>query len=381
MLITQAYELVNKTTSEMLGRENVLNEDLSNVVDVGKELFNANSVDAYVKSLVNRIGRTWFVDRQFTSIAPDIFMDGWEYGSVSMKIQAELPEASENESWELEDGSVYEQDMFYKPVVSAKFFNNRVTFEVPMSFTEMQVKQSFNSAQELGAFISMLYTAVENSMTLKIDSLAMRTINNFISATYKAEISSSVKTGIRAINLLELYNNEFNRTLTASACLKDTDFIKYASYTMNLYKKRLEKPSSLFNIGGKARFTPSDRLKIIMLDEFSSAANFYLQADTFNENFTRLPNAFTVPYWQGSGTQYDFANTSKIMVTNADNNTITVTGILCVMFDRWALGINNYNRRVTSHYNSKAEFFNNWYKMDAQYFNDYNENFIMFFVA
>ena len=51
------------------------------------------------------------------------------------------------------------------------------------------------------------------------------------------------------------------------------------------------------------------------------------------------------------------------------------------MFDRDALGVTNLDRRVTTNYNPKAEFYTNWYKMDAGYFNDTNENFVVFFVA
>ena len=384
MKVSQIYELVNSVQKEILGEESILNEDLSNVVDIGTALFNASAIDAYVKSLVNHIGKVIFVNRPYSGSVPSALMDGWEFGSVLEKISADIPEATENESWELENGASYDQDIFYKPSVTAKFFNSKVTFEVPMSFTEKQVKQSFSSAEQLNGFLSMLYNAVDKSMTIKIDSLVMRTINNMIAETIYADYkcaSTSTKSGVRAVNLLKLYNDKFSKTLTAEAAVTDPEFVRFASYTLGLYSDRLSKISTLFNVEGKARFTSADYLHVVLLSDFAKAADAYLQSDTYHNEFTKLPNAETVPYWQASGTGYDFESVSKIDIKTASNNTVSQTGILGIMFDRDALGVTNLDRRVTTNYNPKAEFYTNWYKFDAGYFNDLSENFVVFFVA
>lgn len=387
MEINQIYSLMNTVTSEILGKQELVAENLSNVVDIGNEIFNANAVDAYVKSLVNHIGRVIFVNRPYVGSVPSVLMDSWEFGSVLEKIQADLPNAVENESWELTDGHSYDPNIFYKPKVSAKFFNKKVTFEVDMSFTEMQVKQSFSSVAQLNGFLSMLYNSVDKAMTIKIDSLVMRTINNMTAQTIHAEYPSgdySTKSGIRAVNLLKLYNDKFTTTLTADKAITTPEFIRFASYTMGLYVDRLSKISTLFNVGGKDRFTPKDLLHVVMLSDFQKASMAYLQSDTYHDMYTALPNAETVPYWQASGQNYSFADVSDIHVNIESGETtaeVNASGILCVMFDRDALGVTNLNRRVTTNYNAKAEFWNNFYKFDAGYFNDLNENFVVFFVA
>ena len=392
MEVKQIYALMNNVTTEILGKSDLVKEDLSNVVEVGTEIFGATEVDGYVKSLVNHIGKVIFVNRPYAGNIPSLIMDSWEFGSVLEKISADIPNATENESWELENGREYKQDIFYKPSVSAKFFNKMVTFEVPMSFTEKQVKQSFSSASQLNGFVSMIYNAVDKSMTVKIDSLVMRTINNMIGETVWAEFATGEKTkalpatfanstGTKAVNLLKLYNDKFGATLTAEKCMTDADFIRFASYTMALYVDRLSKISTLFNVGGKERFTSAEYLHIVMLSEFKSGATASLSSDTYHENYVALPNSESVPYWQSSGTDYSFANTSKITVRTATGNDVTIGGILAVMFDRDSMGVCNSDRRVTTNYNAKAEFFNNYYKFDASYFNDLNENFVVFFVA
>lgn len=375
MKVEQIKTLINDVTKEVIGKTDLVNEDLSNVVDVGTEIFNATSVDNYVKALVNRIGKTVFVNRKYSGRVPSVVMDSWEFGSVLQKISSDLPEATENESWELENGESYDPNIFYKPSVSAKFFNSKVTFEIPLSFTEKQVKESFNNSNELNAFLSMLYNSVEKSMTVKTDSLVMRTINNMIAQTHNAN---------KSVNLLALYHEATGEELTADKAIYSADFLRFASLQIALYADRLGTMSTLFNIGGKERFTAKEDLHIVLLSEFAKGAEVYLESDTIHEEMVKLPKAETVPYWQGSGTDFDFAKTSKINVKIKDGDntkTVEVGGILGVMFDRDALGISNLDRRVTTNYNPKAEFFTNWYKFDCGYYNDLNENFVMFYIA
>lgn len=384
MEVTQVYQFVNAATQESIGGSAVLNEDLSNVVDIGTAIFNANAFDKYVKSLVNHIGKVVFVNRPYRGSAPSVLMDAWEYGSVVEKIHSEMPDAVESESWELTDGQSYDPHVFHQPVAEAKFFNKMVTFEIDRSITELQVRQSFSSATQLNGFISMLYNEVEKSMTVKNDALIMRTINNMIGETVYSQYAGAAITtagGTRAVNLLALYNEQYGAELTAMQARLNPDFIRFAAYTMALYTDRLTRMSTLFNVGGKQRFTPKDLQHIVMLSEFRAAADVFLQSSTFHDEYTKLINAETVPFWQGSGTDYGFDSTGKIDIKTASGNTQVVTGVLGVIFDRDALGVMNYNRRVTTQWNAKAEFTNYFYKMDARYFNDLNENFVVFFIA
>lgn len=387
MKVQQLHTLANAVTKEVLGETGVLNEDLTNLVDIGEEIFNTENVDNYVKKLVNHIGKVIFVDRLYQGGAPSVLMDSWEFGSVLQKISSELPEATENQSWQLEDGTEYSPNVFYQPQVSAKFFNSKVTFEIQLSFTEMQVKQSFSNAEQLNGFISMLQTSVENAMTIRLDALIMRTINHMTAEVIGNELGTGeatdlTTTGIRAVNLLKAYNDEYADTLTKEQALATPEFIRYSSYIISLYKDRIAKISKLFNVGGKDRFTPADRLHLVLLSDFDKAANVFLNSDVYHKELVSLPQGVeTVPYWQGSGTDYSFEEISKIDVKTSNGEAVKADGILGVMFDREAVGIANLDRRVTTNYNPKAEFYTNFYKFDAGYFNDLNENFIVFFVG
>lgn len=396
MEVKQIYTLINSVSGEVLGKTDIVTEDLTGIVDLGTEVFNQNAVDNYVKSLVNHIGKVIFVNRPYAGKVPSVLMDAWEFGSVLEKISADVPAAEENDTWNLTDGASYDQDVFHKPTVTAKFFNSKVTFEVPVSITERQVKESFSNAAQLNGFISMIYAAVEKSMTIKADALIMRTINNMIAETVLADAQafgasaegdmtvadlSSASTA-RCVNLLKLYNDKTGATtkLTAAKAITDPDFIRFASYVMGTYADRMQSISTMFNVGGKERFTPKDMLHVVLLSDFAKAAQTYLYSDTFNRGDVLLPQAETVPFWQGSGQNYEFASTGNINIKESGGKAVEISGVLGVMFDRDALGVCNLDRRVTTNYNAKAEFFNNYYKFDAGYFNDTNENFVVFFI-
>lgn len=392
MKIEQVYSLVNDSTKGILGETDIVKQDLSNIVDIGTSIINGNNIDNYVKSLVDHIGRVIFINRPYAGSVPNVLMDKWEFGSVLEKISADLPEAVENKSWELSNGVDYSPNVFYKPTVSAKFYNSKVTFEVDMSFTERQVKESFSNAEQLNAFVSMLYNAVERSMTVKIDSLVMSTINNAIAQVVNHAMPnvkdgdySQAETTPQAINLLKIYNETFTKTLTKVTCLTDTDFLKWCCIMLSTFAKRMSRMSTLFNVGGKPRFTPKEDLNIIMLQDFYANMRVNLASDTYNREDLLLPTDITtIPYWQGSGDDYSGSKVAKINVAikTGDNTTkdIEMGGIMAVMFDRNALGVCNMDRRVTTNYNPKAEFYNNFYKFDCSYFNDLDENFIVFFI-
>lgn len=394
MDITQVATLVNSVNNEIIGGSALLEEDLSNVVDVGKAVFDATSYDKYVAALVDHIGKVIFVDRKYSGELASLYRDNWEYGAVMEKIYVtDMPVAVENDSWKLTNGTSYDPNVFTQPNVAAKFYNKKTTFEVDLSIADIQVRSAFDSATQLNAFISMLMNSVDTAINIRLEGLAERVVNTLIANTVYDDIPDldPAKTGTKAINLLKLYNDQFdpngNDPLTVDEALYTPEFIRFASLTMAKTLDRIRKPSILFNCGGLVRHTPKDMQHFILLSDFKRAADVYLQSDTFNEEYTALPLADSVPYWQGSGTDYGFDSISKVHLDIVDPSDDTKTvevewsGVLGVVFDHWAGGITNDKRRVTSNYNAKAEFTNMFYKQDANYFVDLNENAVVFFIG
>lgn len=397
MKIKQLAEVLNGTLSttgiinQVTGEAVVAKEDLSDIVDVGKTVLdytgagNAN-FDSFMRNLIDQVGKIMFVDRTYTSQAPDILKDGWEYGSILQKVRCEVPEARDNATWDLfnypQSGGAAYPDPFElsKPSAQAKFFNSKATYEVPITLTDVQLKESFQSAAQFGSFIAMIENRIRMKMTLCNDGLIMATIANLIGQNLNAG---------RGINLLSTYNTATGSTLTAAKALTDKEFLRFAAVTIGKYKKYLAVASTAYNDGSYLTFTPADRLKFIANTEFAKALDAYLYSDTYNEEFVKLDGYSEVAFWQGTSgkTAGDEAGRLKIDVEVADSTAqggkkeVTQDGILAVMFDDEAAAVCNQNFRVTSQYNGRGEYTNYFYKWDAMYMNDTQENNVVFFIA
>lgn len=431
MKVKQVYTILNELCNEILGKPNLVGSDgkiytnaedvpsgvtttqsymvapdLTNVVDIGRIIFDYTSVDNYVKTLINHIGRVIFVDRAYSPVVPSIIKESWEYGSILEKIDCDMPGSVANPKWELKDKTRYDQDTFKSPDgVRAKFFNDAITYQIDMSFTEDQVKESFSNATQLNSFFSMVQTKIKNRLNMDYANLTRATINAFIAATlyrdYNAVYSNTNhkftfgdNSYNRSVNLLAKYRDEgfdSEKKLTPETALKNLDFIKFASYTIARYTSYVRDMSVLFNMGGKERFTPTDLQHLVLHADFKKAADVYLQSDTFHNELVTLPKSEEINFWQGTGNDYGIDSTGRIHITckvstdgtNYESKEIDTDGaiILGCLFDNDALGINNERNKVTSHYNANGDFINNFYKSFARYFNDHDENFVVFFVA
>lgn len=383
MQVNQIYTILNDIMLEVTGQPTegedpavIVNEDLSNVVDIGTSIFSNNWRDNYVKSMINRIGREVFVDRSYSGFAPSILKDAWEYGSIMSKTRCKIFDAKLNPSWSLTAGETVNQFEFTPPTVYQKFYNKKVAWQIDCSFTEVQLKESFTSAQALNRFYSMIESRIAQSMTIYTDSLIMRTIINFIGE--KIHASNGV------IDLLAGFNAGLSTPITAAQAMRNKEFMRYAALTISLYVDRFRAPSVNFNVmdgdDTNVTFTPKDFAHLVIHSDLAKSMEVYLQSDTYHDELVKIGEYETVPFWQSQGSSYDLPTTSQIDIKIASDNTTTVKRnyIVGLLFDRDAMGVLNDNRRTTSAYNANGEYWTNFYKVDTSYFNDLAENGIIF---
>jgi len=386
MKFEQVYDITNEMAQEMLGEEALVKEDLSNIASIGDSFLSVAGVDNYCKALNDKIGRMVFVNRLYEGRLPSVLRDSWDFGSILEKVSFNtLPVATENESWSLEDNTSYDPTIFHKPSIQVQCWNDAITFEIELSITERQVRSAFNSPEQLGSFYSMIETGIQNAMTVRKDSLVMRTMNAMVAETFYAEDAAgnagTNKTGVKAVNLLKLWNDAHSGSeiYSVSAALKNKEFIRFAVATMLDYMDSMGVYSTLYNVQGKERFTPKSRLGIAMHTLLKTHADVYLQSDTFNDEYTRLPQAETLPFWQGTGTGRTDADRTKVYATSVSGHDVTVNGLLAVLYDKDACAVCCENPRVTTFYNPKAEFLNEYHKWDARYLVDTAENCVIFY--
>lgn len=392
--IKQLAEMLNGTLTEVgiidqvTGQAAVANEDLSNLVDIGKTVLDYTGIsnenyDSFVRSLIDHVGKIMFVDRKYASQAPNILMDSWEYGSVLEKVRCEAPDARDNATWDLFNypqagGDAYPDPFeLSKPSVAAKFYNSKATYEVPITITTIQMKEAFQSAEQLNSFVAMIENRIRMKMTLCNDALIMATICNLIGQKIN---------GGRVVDLLALYNagpNAGGTPLTQGKALTDKEFLRFASKTVAQYRKFLATASTLYNDGSYITFTPEDRLRFIANTEFAKSLDAYLYSDTYHDEFVKLPGYEEVAQWQGSGSSAadDRLKIDATIDASGTATEIVNDGILAVMLDRDAAAVCNQNYRITSIYNPRGEYTNFFYKWDAMYMNDVLENVVVFTVG
>lgn len=390
MQVNQIYAILNDIMLEVSGQivpvyndegvqinaVPIVQEDLSNIVEVGKTVFNNNWRDNYVHAMINRIGREVFVDRTYEGYAPSVLRDSWEYGSIMAKTRCKIFDAKANPSWQLEAGQTVNQFEYNPPTVYEKFYNTKTGWQIDCSFTEVQLRESFTNATAMNRFYSMIENRIATSMTIYTDSLIMRTINNFIAEKLYA--------GNGVIDLLALYNEQLDTPITAAAAIRSKEFLRFAALTISLFVDRFRAPSANFNImdgdDENITFTPREYAHLILHTDLAKAMEVYLQSDTYHDELVKIGEYETVPFWQVQGDAYQLALTSRIDVKLASDKTHTIDRnyIVGLLFDRDALGVLNDNRRTTNSYNANGEYWNNFYKVDTSYFNDLAENGIIF---
>ena len=393
MKITQIASVLNAAIAqEVVGEVDLIQEDLSNLVDVGKivttSLSASGNTNSFVSTLIDRIGKVQYVDRTYTSQAPNILKDSFEYGSILMKVRAEVPDFQENTSWKLgaldgmgiKDAEELDPFVISTPTAQQKVYNSKITYEAPITISELMLKQAFTSPAEMGRFIAMIENRIQLKMALSTDALIMRTINNLIGLKIGASSAN-------VVNLLAIYNAAVGagNALTAEEALRSTEFLRFATKTIALYKDYLKTASVKYNEGDYLTFTPADRLKFVVLSEFAKDMETYLYADTFHNEFVKMNGFSTVPFWQTQGDgvdDYNIRSALDIKCTDGTNSyTVVQSGIVGVMFDEEAAAVVNENYRVTSQYNPRGEYTNYFYKWDAGYMNDTYENCVVFLVA
>lgn len=376
--VNQIFNIVNDTAKQTFGETAITVVDTSTLVALGNEVLKSDeNTENFTNTLVDRIGKTIFSIRAYTADnAEGMVREPFEYGCILQKIYVDLPNAKENNSWEIgKDSYTPTFAPVIKPKLKQKLFNKNSTWEIDVTIPDFMFRTAFTSVTEMAVLIDAIFTTMENMMQIALENNKNLTRANFIAS----KLHSNKSCG--AINLLHLYNTLTNQTLKVDACMRDLGFLKWSTQQINLWAKRLSKMSTLFNDEGYKRFTPQSDLIVNVLQDYDSAINSYLQSDTYHNEMTKIASSYsTVPYWQGSGVNYAFEDTSKIIVKIDAETTITESGILAVMYDRDAMGVTITERRGATQRNNKDEYTDYFNKATYGYFNDLSENGIVFYV-
>ena len=370
----QVASLCNDSLKNTLGENaTILQEDLENVVDVGVAIANANAYGNFLENLMVATSKYIFRFRAYESTAPNVLRDNNEFGQLIQKIRSKLPALSNNQSWDLQDGASYDDNVYIANDAEVTIFKDRVTFEVRKSITNDQIKNAFTNAQELGSFVSMQFGLVQNRLTLALDDLIYMTINN-----YMGELLHANKC---VVHLLTDYLAEVpgaDSTLTSDTCWFDESFLIYAGSRIMDSVKLMSRYSKQFNAEGFETFTPKSLMHCYLSSKFVANMDTYAKADTFNAEYLKLPKHEEYVFLQGLGDGSIKDRTSIDVKVASDGTVVQQSYILGFLFDHDALGVNHNSPTVESKYVRSGSFWNYFYKEVLGTFNDMSENAILF---
>lgn len=373
---TQIYSIVNDISKQIFGAKAVTVVDVKGLMSVGADILESDKdTDAFVHALSDRIGKTIISIRGYTPDTVYMVWHSFDFGVALQKIYVDLPQASENTSWLIgENGFTPQYAPVIKPEVKQKIFKNITTFEIDITIPDNLLKTAFLNAEGMAVLITAIFTALDNSIANAIEACTEMVRAAFIGRKFKANMVC------QCINLLADYNTKHNTTLTAALCMENPDFLRWSSAQIRLWRKRMAKMSILFNEEGYKRHTPESELVLLLLDEYDCNLTTYLEADTYHKELVALDKFTTVPYWQGSGESYAFADTSSINIKLEDGTTINETGVIALAYDYQAMGVTIDVKRNLTERNSRSEYTNYYNKVTRGYFNDMSENGIVFYV-
>ena len=375
--VKQIYSILNDVAKQSLGTEAIAVVDTQSFISLGDKVLKSDTdTENFLSKLTDRIAKTVYSVRNYTGINKNLMREPFDYGVIVQKIHVEMPEAKENNAWEIgKPGYTPTYAPVIKPTVSQKLFNKLSTWEIDVTIPDFMLKTAFLNESSMATFIDAIFTAMNNAMVMCADNNANLIRANFIGN----KIHSAKPT--QAINLLKEYNTLTNANLTVASCLRDVDFLKWATMQISLWTKRMRVMSKLFNEDSNSKFTSGEYLVLDVLQDFASSTATFLQSDTYHKELVALPMYNEVPYWQGSGTSFAFADTSKISVKIDGTNEVTQGGIIAVAYDYNAIGTTINEPRSTTERNNKDEYTNYYNKATIGCFNDLGENGIVFYIA
>lgn len=369
MAVKQIYDIVNSVNKQTMGLTALTVVDEQGLISLGQTVLTTNGLaDTWLNSLAQRIGRTIISFREYKSKYSDMVLDSLQWGNIVQKIKVSMPEATEDESYTLVDGESVDMYKVANPKVTQSFFTNETPYQFYVTIKRTQLEEAFTSELSMSGFIGAIYGEVQNAIELSLESLARNCINNFIGEKIN-------KT--KEINLLAMYNNETNKTLTVKTCLHDKEFLAYCVSRINLYSKYMENMSTEYNDGTQTRHTPKSLQHLRVLEDFESRLETVVQYQAFRDNYVKLNNYHTTSFWQS------IKNPDEINVKVASDGTaVSYSGILAVLYDRDALGLYKKDSwNSTTPFNSAGGYYNTYYHHKELYFNDLSENFVVFVIA
>lgn len=385
----QIYNIVNEVAEQALGSKAIAVVDNTGLIALGNSVLGSDATkNNFINALTDRIGRTIVSFRAYHSHFPDFERDSIEWGNILQKIKIGMPDAEEDQSYNLVDGSSVDQYKINKAKVNQLLFTNETPWQTHITVHLDELEKAFLSSEAMGSFISSMFGEVQNRIELAMENLSMDCVNNYI-----GEINGRASyEPTRVVKLVTEYKDETGVDHTAEplTALNDEEFLKFTVRTINKISTTMEyMTKKLFNSGANAgeepgenqlvytRHTPKSEQRMMLFIDLVNALKTNINSKAFNMEQVAIDVPFkTVPFWQS------ITNPAGINVKTAGGHEQNISQVMGVLYDREAMG--TYKKKyssITSPINAAGKYYNVFYHMITMYFNDLTENGVIFLLA
>lgn len=365
METTQIYSLVNEVAAESMGVEDIDVLDTNSLVALGNTVLNSSSnTEAFLNTLVQRVGKTIISYRPYTSQLSLLDVGDMEWGQIMQKIKTDMPTAHEDPTYDLVDGESIDMYKVHKPTTHQKLFVKRTPVDYTVTTQRKPLKEAFLSAEAIGNFIASVFGEVRNAIELSQENLGRLTMTN-----YMANAGANQR-----FDLTTMYNDLYGTEIpTGLVGLQDSAFARWCIAKIKNIAIKMQTMSELYNNEGAQRHTPKEMQRFVYLVDFMTALETEVNYAAFNDEYVKLASGIAVPYWQAA------KNEAKVMATNEEDEETSIENVVAFIHDRDALGTyRKEEEALTTPVNSKGRYYNTDWHVDNLYFNDMSENGVFF---
>lgn len=360
--------------------------DSAKLIDVGKDVIDSGSVDAFVKSLLVQMGEMYIESREYVSELSSLYVHSFDWGGFVERIMVSpvIETLMEDPVWNITNGTSYAdiEHTAYIPECSAKIFEEGKPICVPMTKQTSTLFEAFQNMNQLTRFVSALDGVMRNTIKVAMDSYAHMLVSAGIAISEKALGNAyHFLTEAKAKGIVDA-------TTTPEKALENEAYIIYVMRRIRDIKKYMGRLTTAFNNGN----VPMQSLdtKTILLTEFVSSAKFNVRANTYHLDEIEGIGPFDeVSAWQGvtdGSDNFAYANNSKIMIAADPTNklgigtsAVTLSNAIGICFDKMAMGLTLDRVKVTSSYTAATDMQNFFTHALVNYLIDTNYSIVAFF--
>lgn len=363
----QAYAILNAIHSQATGQSTVAPINHDQFVSVAQKVL-AAGYETTLNAISAVLGRSIIAVRPYNRKFADLEATADRWGGWVRKLSYGDIDVEVDPTYALVDGQPVDPFVVRKvPVLETKYLGSNV-FEQSYTVYKRQLDVAFSDERSFMDFINGLTLHMSNLREQYLENLARQTLVALMLGRSAAE--SGTPSGV--VHLVTDYNTFIGSpspALTLADLMapdKIRGFYQYVIGRIAGISRMMTERSGLFQnevTGYKInRHTPLGDQRVYLLAEVMETIATQVDANTFNEEFLKLPEHEMVSFFQAIDTPASIDGDAPVLKADGTLDTAaatTETAVFGIIMDRDAAGYNVYQDELEpSIYNPKGQYWN-----------------------